>query len=115
VDPLERERSMLHVLLAIFFDTDKVMPAVVNPHSRIEFSVTVTRHRRSSCAGWSRSAPAMTKSACCTRAKWSPKPTCTLPTPRRRELIDEIELESTAPAIYYRFCNDTEEDSHGTT
>ncbi len=37
-------------------------------------------------------------------------PTPTLPTPRRRELIDEIELEPTDPAIYDRFCNDTEED-----
>ncbi len=42
-------------------------------------------------------------------------PTPTLPTPKRRELIDEIELEPTNPAIYDRFCNDTEEDSHGTT
>jgi transposase len=42
-------------------------------------------------------------------------PTPTLPTPRRRELIDEIELEPTDPAIYDRFCNDTDEDSHGTT
>jgi transposase len=42
-------------------------------------------------------------------------PTPTLPTPRRRELIDEIELEPTDPALYDRFCNDTEEDSDGTT
>ena len=42
-------------------------------------------------------------------------PTPTLPTPRRRELIDEIELEPANPAIYDRFCNATEEDSHGTT
>ena len=42
-------------------------------------------------------------------------PTPTLPTPRRRELINEIELEPTDPAIYDRFCNDTDEDSHGTT
>jgi transposase len=42
-------------------------------------------------------------------------PTPTLPTPRRRELIDEIELDPTDPAIYDRFCDDTEEDSHGTT
>jgi len=42
-------------------------------------------------------------------------PTPTLPTPRRRELIDEIELDPTDPAIYDRYCNDTEEDSHGTT
>jgi transposase len=42
-------------------------------------------------------------------------PTPTLPTPRRRELIDEIELEPTDPAIYDRFCNDTGEDTHGKT
>jgi transposase len=42
-------------------------------------------------------------------------PTPTLPTPRRRELIDEIELEPTDPALYDRFCNDTKEDCHGTT
>ena len=42
-------------------------------------------------------------------------PTPTLPTPQRRELIDEIELEPADPGIYDRFCNDTEEDSHGTT
>jgi hypothetical protein len=37
-------------------------------------------------------------------------PSPTLPTPRRRELIDEIDLEPTDPAIYDRFCDDTEED-----
>jgi transposase len=42
-------------------------------------------------------------------------PTPTLPTPRRQELIDEIELDPTDPAIYDRFCNDTEEDQDGTT
>ena len=42
-------------------------------------------------------------------------PTPTLPSPRRRELIDEIELEPADPAIYDRFCNDTAENSHGTT
>ena len=40
-------------------------------------------------------------------------PTPTLPTPRRRELIDEIELDPIDPAIYDRFCDDTEEDPHG--
>ncbi len=40
-------------------------------------------------------------------------PTPTLPTPKRRELIDEIELEPADPAFYDRFCIDTEEDSHG--
>jgi transposase len=42
-------------------------------------------------------------------------PTPTLPTPQRRELIDEIELEPADPALYDRFCKDTEEDSHGST
>jgi hypothetical protein len=42
-------------------------------------------------------------------------PTPTLPTPQRRELIDEIDLEPADPAIYDRFCNDTEEDSRATT
>ena len=42
-------------------------------------------------------------------------PTPTLPTPQRRELIDDIELEPTDPALYDRFCRDAEEDAHGTT
>jgi transposase len=43
-------------------------------------------------------------------------PTPTLPTPKRRELIDEIQLDPADPAFYDRFCTDTEEeDSHGTT
>ena len=42
-------------------------------------------------------------------------PTPTLPTPRRRELIDGIELEPADPAVYDRFCNTTDEDSHGAT
>jgi transposase len=41
-------------------------------------------------------------------------PTPTLPAPRRRELIDEIDLEPTDPAVYDRFCNTTDEDSDGT-
>jgi transposase len=42
-------------------------------------------------------------------------PTPTLPTPERRELIDEIDLEPADPAFYDRFCNHTEHDTHGTT
>ncbi|MGP0011224.1 IS21 family transposase [Pseudomonas sp.] len=42
-------------------------------------------------------------------------PTPTLPTPKRRELIDDIELEPANPAFYDRFCHDSEEDSHATT
>jgi transposase len=41
-------------------------------------------------------------------------PTPTLPTPKRRELIDDIELEPADPAFYDRFCH-TEEDCHGPT
>ena len=42
-------------------------------------------------------------------------PTPTLPNPQRRELIDEIELEPADPAIYDRFCNNTEENPDGAT
>jgi transposase len=42
-------------------------------------------------------------------------PTPTLPTPKRRELIDEIRLDPADPAFYDRFCTDTEDDAHGTT
>jgi transposase len=42
-------------------------------------------------------------------------PTPTLPTPKRRELIDDIELEPADPALYDRFCYHAEEDSHGST
>jgi hypothetical protein len=41
-------------------------------------------------------------------------PTPILPTPKRRELIDEIDLEPTDPAVYDRFCNTTDEDADGT-
>jgi hypothetical protein len=41
-------------------------------------------------------------------------PTPTLPTPKRRELIDEIDWEPTDPGVYDRFCNTTDEDSDGT-
>jgi len=42
-------------------------------------------------------------------------PTPTLPTPQRRELIDDIELEPADPGRYDRFCHDTEENTDGTT
>ena len=42
-------------------------------------------------------------------------PTPTLPTPRRRELIDEIDLEPADPGLYDRFCTGIEENTHGTT
>jgi transposase len=41
-------------------------------------------------------------------------PTPTLPTPQRRELIDDIEPDHADPALYERFCHDTEENPHGT-
>jgi hypothetical protein len=42
-------------------------------------------------------------------------PTPTLPTPKRRELIDDIELEPADPARYDRLCHDTEENADATT
>jgi len=42
-------------------------------------------------------------------------PTPTLPTPQRRELIDDIELEPADPGLYDRFYIDIEGDSHVTT
>jgi transposase len=46
-------------------------------------------------------------------------PTPTLPAPRRRELIEEIELEPADPAVYDRLCQDAEEqpqeNSHDAT
>ena len=42
-------------------------------------------------------------------------PTPILPSPQRRELIDEIALEPADPAIYDRFCKDSEGAPNGTT
>jgi hypothetical protein len=42
-------------------------------------------------------------------------PTPTLPAPKRRELIEEIELEPADPAFYDRFCTNSEDNSHGKT
>ncbi len=42
-------------------------------------------------------------------------PSPTLPTPKRRELIDEIELEPADPSLYDRYCDDTGENEHAAT
>ncbi|MCY2967332.1 MAG: hypothetical protein NT069_27470 [Planctomycetota bacterium] len=42
-------------------------------------------------------------------------PTPTLPTPQRRELFDEIELDPAGPDFYDRFCHDPQRNSHATT
>jgi transposase len=42
-------------------------------------------------------------------------PSPTIPTPKRRDLIDDIELEPVDPAFYDRFYHDAEDDSHATT
>ncbi len=42
-------------------------------------------------------------------------PTPTLPSPQRRELIDEIDLEPADPAVYDRLCDHTEGESDGAT
>jgi len=222
VDRFERERSLLRALPAIPFDTDEAVPAVVNPHARIEFDgnrysvpprfvrqpvtirasrddvrvlhegqvvaqhvrcyerrqlIVLPDHRLAALALRKRSRGTAVENAFDAlgpearqfhlRLKSQPVktgvhlrrlmglaqlygttellaaiaralelatydaayvenlllaerrrrelPTPTLPAPRRRELIDEIDLEPTDPAIYDRFCNDTEEDSHATT
>ena len=222
VDRFERERSLLRALPAIPFDTDEVVPAVVNPHARIEFDgnrysvpprfvrqpvtirasrddvrvlhegqvvaqhvrcyerrqlIVLPDHRLAALALRKRSRStamehefdalgpearqfhlhlksqpvktgvhlrrlmglarlygtaellaaiaralelatydaAYVENLLLAERRRRELPTPTLPTPRRRELIDEIELEPTDPAIYDRFCDDTEEDSDGTT
>jgi hypothetical protein len=42
-------------------------------------------------------------------------PTPTLPTPQRRELSDDSEVDPADPALYDRFCHPSEEDSPATT
>jgi transposase len=42
-------------------------------------------------------------------------PTPTLPTPKRRELIDDIDLEPADPAFYDRFCHHDEDNPHAAT
>jgi hypothetical protein len=220
VDRFERERSLLRAFPAILFDTDLVVPAVVNPHARIEFdgnrysapprlvrqTVTIRAsrdevrvlhegqvvaqhvrcyergqlivspdHRLAALSLRKRSRGTAVESefdalgpearqshlhlkrqpvktgihlrcllgsarlygallAAISRAlalaaydaayvenlslverRRRELPTPTLPTPKRRELTDEIELELSDPAIYDRLCNDTEEGSDGTT
>ena len=73
IDRFERERSLLRPLPAIPFDTDEVVPAVVTPHARIEFD----GNRYSTppqCRAPARhdSRQPVTRSACCTRARWWP-------------------------------------------
>ena len=222
LDRFEQERALLRPLPAIPFDTDEVVPAVVNPHARIAFDgnrysappqfvrrpITiranqdklrllhkghvVALHVRSYERGQLLVLPEHHLAALCLRQRphqqaleqefddWGPEarafhlglnrrpvktnvhvrrllslaklygrtevlaaitralelatydaayvenlllaqrrrrqlPTPTLPTPQRRELIDDIDLEQADPALYDRFCYLTEEDSHGTT
>ena len=37
IDRFQQERSLLHALPRIPFDTDEIVPAVVSPHARVEF------------------------------------------------------------------------------
>jgi len=41
------------------------------------------------------------------------RPTPTLPTPQRRELIDDITLDPANPALYDRFYHHSEDYPHG--
>ena len=43
------------------------------------------------------------------------RPTPTLPTPQRRELIDDMTLDPANPALYDRFYHHPEDESHGPT
>ena len=70
MDRFQRERSLLRALPAIPFDTDEIVPAVVTLMHASSSTAIVTRHHRSLHASQSRFAPAVTKSACCTRARW---------------------------------------------
>jgi transposase len=222
LDRFERERLLLHTLPAIPFDTDEVVPAVINPHARIEFDgnrystppqfvrrpVTIRasrdeirvlheglvvaqhvrcyqrgqlivlpdhslaalalRHRSGSSSleqefdalgpearlfhlhlrkqpvktgvhlrrllglaklygraellgavsqalGLATYDAAYVENLLLAERRRRQLPTPTLPTPKRRELIDEIQLEPPDPALYDRFCKSTDEDSHGTT
>ena len=222
VDRFQRERSLLHALPAIPYDTDEIVPAVVTPHARIEFdgnrysvpptlarrpvsiradrdevrvlheghlaaqhvrcyqrgqlivlpdhrlaALALSRRSRSSALehafdalgpearqfhlhlrkqpvktgvhlrrllGLSRLYGAAELLGAIARAlelatydaayvenillaerRRRRLPTPTLPTPKRRELIDEIDLEPADPSVYDRFCNTTDENSHGTT
>jgi transposase len=221
LDRFQRERLLLHTLPAIPFDTDEVVPAVVNPHARIEFDgnrystppqfvrqpvtirasrddirvlhkgLVVAQHVRCYERGQLIVLPAHSLAALALRQRsrsssleqefdaLGPEarlfhlhlrrqpvktgvhlrrllslaklygraellgavsqaldlttydaayvenlllaerrrrqlPTPTLPTPKRRELIDEIQLEPADPALYDRFCKSTDEDPHGT-
>jgi transposase len=67
VDRFAQERLLLRALPAISFDTDEVVPAVVNPLARIEFD----GNRYSAPPRLARQ-PVMTRSTCCTKASWSP-------------------------------------------
>jgi transposase len=222
VDRFQRERSRLRLLPAIPFDTDEVVPAVVNPHARIEFdgnrystpprfvrrpvtirasrdeirvlhegqvvaqhvrcyergqlivlpdhrlaALTLRRRSRGSALEQEfdalglearqfhlqlRSQPVKTgvhlrrllglarlygptevlsaisralelatydaayvENLLLAQRRRRQLPTPTLPTPQRRELIEEIELEPADPGIYDRFCKNTEDDFHGST
>ena len=62
---------------------------------------------------WRPMMPPTSRSFCWRKHPRRQLPTPTLPT-QRSELIDEIDLEPTDPAVYDRFCNTTDEDSDGT-
>jgi hypothetical protein len=222
LDRFQRERSLLRALPAIPFDTDEVVPVVVNPHARVKFNGNrysappqfvrkpltiranrdelrllhegqlVAQHVRSYERGQLFVLPEHRLAALAMRQKprqralgqefdgWGPEarafhlglnsrpvktgthlrrllnlaqlygrtevlaaisravelatfdsayvenlllaerrrrqlPTPTIPTPKRRELIDDIELEPADPTFYDRFCHHTEEGSHATT
>ena len=64
---------------------------------------------------WRPTTRPLSRTCCWRSARRRQLPTPTLPTPQRRELIDDIELEPADPGLYDRFYIDIEGDSHVTT
>src|SRR5207237_1262223 len=131
LDRFQQERALLRPLPALPCDTDEIVPAVVSPHARIAFdgnrhSVPPQFVRRllnlAQLYGRTEVLAAITRALALAsydaayvenlllaERRRRQLPTPTLPTPQRRELIDDIELEPADPARYDRFCHDTEE------
>ena len=195
----KRERSLLHALPAIPYDTDEIVPAVVTPHARIEFdgnrysvppslarrpvSIRADRNkvrilhegrlaaqhvrsyqrgqlivlpdhrlaalallRRSRSSALEQAFDALGPEARQFHLGLRKQPVKTgvhlgrllgmarlygtaellgaisqalnlatyVPTPKRRELIDEIDLEPADAAVYDHYCDTADEHSHGT-
>jgi transposase len=112
-DALGPEARQFHLEL-------KRRPVKTSVHLRRLLSLAQLYGRTEVLAALSRASELATYDAACVenlllaQRRRRQLPTPTLPTPQRRELIEEIALEPADPARYDRFCIDVEEDSHGT-